>query len=266
MGGGEPRDARKRADRAAAGEAGEDGIAQGEVAVAAGSGRLRVGIVCGLAAERAALGALARAPGVAVAVSGARPDVAEAEAARLAADGVGLLISFGLAGGLAPGLLPGDLVMPRRVVSEAGEAWEMASTEAAIDALPPALARRIARPDRLLGLERVAVKVTEKQALAAAAGAAAVDMESHRVARAAAAAGIPALAWRAIGDPAGRALPALAARAIRRDGRPDIPSVLLGLLRRPYDLATLLAAKRDSDAALASLSASAPALDRLATP
>ncbi|MEM6487741.1 MAG: hypothetical protein AAF677_05625 [Pseudomonadota bacterium] len=218
-------------------------------------GQARIGIVCGLVAERETLGPLLDHPRVAVAVSGARPALAETEAAALAEAGCDVLVSYGLAGGLAPGLTPGTLIWPRHVVSESGEDWTMEDVAAAT-----AASRTGRTVERLLGLERVAVMVSEKQALAAASGAAAVDMESHRVARVAAARGRRTIAWRAIGDPASRALPALAANAVRRDGRPDIPSVLLGLLRRPLDLPKLMAAKRDSDAALTALAASVPLL------
>ncbi|MFN7174685.1 MAG: hypothetical protein ACK4MT_08280, partial [Thermaurantiacus tibetensis] len=78
----------------------------------------RVGIVCGLASEAAALGL----PGVAV--SGARPEMAEAHARRLAAEGAEALLSVGLAGALAPGLAPGDLLVPARVVTAEGRGFE----------------------------------------------------------------------------------------------------------------------------------------------
>jgi len=83
----------------------------------------------------------------------------------------------------------------------------------------------------------------------------AVDMESHRVARVAAEAGVAALAVRAVGDPADWALPMLATRALGADGRPKIGAVAAGLLRRPGDLGLLLRVKRDTEAALATLSA-----------
>ncbi|MEM6972553.1 MAG: phosphorylase [Pseudomonadota bacterium] len=212
-----------------------------------------IGIVCGIAAEREVLGALIDDPRVAVRVAGARPAVAEAETTALAALGCRLIVSWGIAGGLAPGLAAGDVVVPREVVSEGGEVWEMAV---------PDIDRAMMRPvSRLLGIEHVATEVTEKQALAAASGAALVDMESHRVARAAGAAGVPAMVWRSISDPAGRALPALVSDAVTRDGHPAYGRILLGLARRPFDLPSLIAAGRDSREALAGLAASLPALN-----
>ncbi|MEO0823222.1 MAG: hypothetical protein AAF074_22730 [Pseudomonadota bacterium] len=216
-----------------------------------------VGILCGMAMERAALGPAVLADDrFAVAVSGARPARAEAEAERLAAAGCRVLVSFGVAGGLDPALAPGTLLAPARVVTEAGEDWPLAWPEGLAAALG-------ARPvERLLGLERVALGRHEKAALHVASGAAAVDMESHRVARAAARAGLAAIAIRAVADPAARSLPRLAADALDEEGRPRILTVLWRLFARPQDLPALLRTKRDTDAALASLPAAAPHLAR----
>ncbi|MEM6421576.1 MAG: hypothetical protein AAF698_03230 [Pseudomonadota bacterium] len=214
----------------------------------------RIGIICGMESERIALGGAADHPSILTAISAARPAQAEAEAARLAGAGCTLLVSWGLAGGLAPGLTPGDLIVPRTVVSEAGEEWAAAPCPSPLEALARA------QPERLLGVEHVVLDPVDKAKLAAASGAAAVDMESHRVARAAAAAGVAFLVVRALGDPATRALPALAADAIGPDGRPKILRVVLGLIARPTDLPALLRTKRDSDAGHAALQGAAAAI------
>lgn len=54
-------------------------------------------------------------------------------------------------------------------------------------------------------------------------------------------------------DPAERALPPLALDAVDENGAPRIGRVLRGLAARPGDLRALLALKRDSDAAHATL-------------
>jgi adenosylhomocysteine nucleosidase len=217
-----------------------------------------LGIVCGMVTEVRALGQWARDPRVLVAVSGARPGRAEAEARRLVAAGCQALLSWGVAGGLDPALVPGDLVVPAEVLAEDGACWGFsAKLRAGIPAGVPSPRRGEGQGGggRILGLDRMAATTAEKATLFQRTGAVAVDMESHRIARVAAesGAGLPALAIRAIGDPAGRALPALAATALGEDGRPRVGPVAAGLMRRPGDLAALLRVKRDTDAALAAL-------------
>ena len=65
-----------------------------------------VGIVCGMVSEVRALGRWADDPRITIAVSGARPERAEAEARRLVAEGCRALMSWGVAGGLDPALVP----------------------------------------------------------------------------------------------------------------------------------------------------------------
>jgi adenosylhomocysteine nucleosidase len=219
-----------------------------------------LGIVCGMVTEVRALGQWARDPRVLVAVSGARPGRAEAEARRLVAAGCQALLSWGVAGGLDSALVPGDLVVPAEVLAEDGACWGFsAKLRAGIPAGVPSPRRGEGQGGggRILGLDHMVMTTAEKATLFQRTGAVAVDMESHRVARVAAEsgaeAGLPALAIRAIGDPAGRAPPALAATALGEDGRPRIGPVAAGLMRRPGDLAALLRVKRDTDAALAAL-------------
>jgi nucleoside phosphorylase len=249
----------------------------------------RLGIVCGMAAEARALGRWARDPRVAVAISAGRPDRAETEARCLVEAGVGTLLSWGIAGALDPALGPGALIVPDEVIGPDGIAYGLASAELAAaiagrDLLPPATGGRAEEGGRrtaaaesnlpppplwgrdgegataipaagvlIAGADSVLLDPAAKAALRARTGAAAVDMESHRVAAVAAGAGLACLGVRAISDPADRALPALAADALGPDGRPRTGAVIGGLLRRPGDLPALLAAGRDSRAALAAL-------------
>lgn len=203
-------------------------------ATGARAGPARLAVICGMAAEAEALGPWRRDPRLAIAISGARPDRAEAETARLLDEGCAMAISFGVAGGLDPALRPGDPLLCGAVVEEGGPR---------------------ADPDgaALLGVEAVVLDPSEKRRLFEATGAQAVDMETHRVARAARARGRSWRAIRAVGDPAERALPALAAEALDANGRPRIGHVLARLLRQPGQLPALLSVKRDTDAALATL-------------
>ncbi|MCH8952346.1 MAG: hypothetical protein IID49_09510, partial [Proteobacteria bacterium] len=73
-----------------------------------------------MVSEVRALGRWADDPRIAIAVSGARPDRAEAEARRLVAGGCRVLLSWGVAGGLDPALRPGELVIPAEIVAEDG--------------------------------------------------------------------------------------------------------------------------------------------------
>ena len=212
-----------------------------------------IGILCGMVREAEALGDLAHDPRVAVAISGARPDKAEAEARRLARNGCRLLVSWGIAGGLAPAYRPGEIIVPSAVMNSRGERF----------GLRPDLVGRKPGPV-MLGLDEVVLSVRAKAALAAT-GAVAVDMETHRVAMVGQEHEIPVIAIRAVADPAGLALPKLAATALGEDGRPKIGSVVLGLLTRPFDLPALLTLKENTDDAITALGAEAAVLGEAVT-
>jgi adenosylhomocysteine nucleosidase len=97
--------------------------------------------------------------------------------------------------------------------------------------------------------ERVAATVAEKQALFAATGAAAVDLESGAVAHAAAERGVPFIAVRAVCDPADRALPPAALVALGSSGGIGILRVLGNVARQPSQVPALLRLARDAAAA-----------------
>lgn len=197
-----------------------------------------------MASEAAALGKLRRQPDLLVAVSGARPQQAEALARRLIAQQVDALLSWGIAGGLNPDLPSGALLIPGSVVD----------TD---ETVLPLVAVRMSGQDAkvsLAGVESVIATPAGKAGLRDRTGADAADMETHRVARVAAEAAIPCFAIRAISDTVHRALPPGTEDALDVEGRPRVLPVLMGLLRHPGRLPQLLAAKRDLDAALATLS------------
>lgn len=198
-----------------------------------------IGVVCGMQAEAQALGRWRDDPRISVGISGADPDRAETLAREMAASGVTNLVSWGLAGGLAPSLdsgvvlTVGAVILPdgTRVAFERGAMGDVA----------------------ILGSDTVVASPDEKHRLWQQTGALAVDMETHRLAQVSMDTGVGLEIVRAVSDPAGRALPALAATALGPDGRPRIGRVLAGLAARPWELPALLAAKRDSDRALAAL-------------
>jgi nucleoside phosphorylase len=99
-----------------------------------------------MAAEARALGPWARDARVVVAVSGGRPDRAEAAARGLVQQGVRALLSWGIAGALDPALAPGALILPDRVVCPDGSVRGLASLFAA--AAPAAAASAAGQASR----------------------------------------------------------------------------------------------------------------------
>lgn len=181
-----------------------------------------------------------------MAVGGGLPAGAERAAETLVAQGVTGLVSFGLAGGLDPTLRPGAIVMPARV--RAG---------AAVFATSPLLGAT--KGDMLAG-DRIIARAQEKQALFAATGAQALDLESGAVARVAARHGLPFAVLRAICDPAERDLPPAALVALDQSGAIGLLRVLASLARAPGQLPGLLALARDAAAARRALLAATRAI------
>jgi len=175
-----------------------------------------------------------------VIAGGGLPAGARAAAEALVLHGVSALMSFGLAGGLDPALTPGMLAVPRRVISAAGTwATDRALTETCGGATAEAL----------FAGETIVATATEKAALHAQTGAAAIDLESGEVAAVAARHGLPFVVVRAICDPAGRDLPPAALAALNSAGVIGLGRVLASLLRAPRQLPLLLALARDASAA-----------------
>lgn len=210
-----------------------------------------IGIITGVRREAACLGGRWR-----VACSGADAGRAGELAARMVAEGVSGLVSFGLAGGLAEHLNPGDLVVPDRVTTEAGEtyapdpAWRTAVADGAYGGCLLALPYPLATPEA-------------KRRAATASGAVAVDMESGAVGRVARDAGLPFLVVRAIADPLTRSLPPAALAAVGPEGEVRIGAVLAVLASAPAQVVDLTRLSLDSAAGLRRLKA---AVSRLREP
>lgn len=178
-----------------------------------------------------------------IAVSAAKPDRAEAEALRLAREGAGGLISFGLCGGLDPKLKAGDLVAPNQIICKQ-DMWGIS---------PFLIGRSVVQAEFGLGSDQVISNVEEKTALFQSTGAAIVDMESHRIGKVCCDWNIPFFVLRAVCDPAGQSIPAAAAHAIDDQGKTRPLAVAAGLFKNPGDFADLMRLKKQTEAALATL-------------
>lgn len=194
-------------------------------------GRSGLGIVTGLAAEAA----IARGLTPLVRCSGGDAGRAAVLAEELAAAGVSMLWSFGIAGGLAPTLGSGRIVLATEVLTEAGSLPADRSLLASLAAaLPEAL------PGPIRASEAPVATPDAKTRLHRATGALAVDMESGAVARVAQRHGLPFAAIRTIADTARETLPPAALVGLDAQGRPALAPVLQALAHRPAQLPALL--------------------------
>ena len=211
-----------------------------------------IGVVTGLKSEIASLRPVWRGAAFAFFAAGGSAARAEDAARRMAAGGVALLMSVGVAGGLDPGALCGDVVLARSVKGPDGRAYP---ADAAWHArLAAAFSTGVRWSDAaLLGSDRAILGVADKAALFRQTGAAAVDMESHGVARAAAALNVPFVALRAIADPAGCAIPSSAMAGMAADGSTRALAVLARLSLRPWEIPAIARLARDSRRAHAAL-------------
>ena len=207
---------------------------------------MKLGIVCGLLSEKAALGSIDHP----VDVSGADPHRAYDHALRLADEGAELLVSIGLAGALKSDLQPGDLIVPHTVITADGVVYRAIGLKSA-----HAKACSV-----LFGSDSVISTVGEKASIAQKYDAGAVDMESHAVARAALEKGIPFSVVRAVADGAHQALPPSTEGAVRADGSVDTLQTLSKLLRRPGDLPELIAVGQQAAKGTRTLRLRAPGL------
>lgn len=209
---------------------------------------MKLGIVCGLKSEAAALGKH-RHP---VAISGADAGRAYAGAMRLAADGAECLVSIGLAGALMGHLETGDILLPREVLNRDGDRF----------AVHP-LSQELPRPADgapLLGSDDLVTSAEEKARLGSAHGASAVDMESHAVALVAQQRHLPLYVIRVVADPADQAFPPSALSSVKEDGSVDTLKTLGKLLGRPADLPELMKLGAQASKALDVLRKDGPAL------
>ena len=229
----------------------------------------RLGVVVGLAAEGEIAGRIQALDGSLtnlIAVSGADSARARTLAEGQIAEGVGALLSFGIAGGLAPQARSDRLVLPEAVLLPAGgriacdPAWR-AALAACLEAKGLGVE---AAP--LQGSDRALTSPQDKAELHRAQGAFAVDMESHAVAAAAKAAGLPFLVMRAVADPAERALPAWATAATGSDGRVKLGTAIMALCRRPWEIPAAMRLGAETRSALNVLGRAVRLCPRLGLP
>jgi len=206
------------------------------------------GFLVGLASEADVL-RQAGVPNSKIKVSGMRADIAQSAAKSLFAAGFDPLISFGTAGGLTDDLRPGDLLLPEEIVDETGQV-------AAVDPKSRALVTNGipgSKPGRLLALDRGLSSEEEKRAFSSRFLAVAVDMESHHLARAAKLGGRGFL----VVDGVTSEIPAFALKAIDDKGKPNLMTMLAGILKNPSTLPSLLHLGRHSTKAHQTLSKAA---------
>ena len=208
----------------------------------------KVGVIAAMVGEARRLGV----SGARVLHSGVGPVRAADAARRLLAEECHALVSAGVAGGLDPTLDAGAVVIPDWVAGpdgrrfECDRPWRVAVRE-----------RIDGRDGGIVGSATVVGTVAAKRALFAA-GAVAVDMESHAVAEVAAEAGVPFIAVRVVADTAEMALPAWALDTVDSNGRLQVGRAVASLAFAPWRIATALrlaAASRDGYDALGRVAA-----------
>jgi adenosylhomocysteine nucleosidase len=204
------------------------------------------GVVAALGAEARTLGRPVRrsdglfavGDGILMAVSGMGCPAAAAAARRLLDAGATALVSWGMAGGLDPRLTAGTICLPRRVVTE--DSGTFSTDHHWREILTAAVAARSGIEGGDLLTSATAIDdIAGKAAAFMRTGAVAVDMESSGVAAIAANHGVPFIAIRVIVDTAADELPQAAVEAIQF-GRVRIPRLILGIVRRPRDIAPLM--------------------------
>ena len=148
----------------------------------------------------------------------------------LAGFGAPLVVSAGVCGGLDPRLRSGDLVIPERVIDEAGVSHALRTTHhrAAVSAAPTT-----AWTGPLVTTRDVVSTPGAKGSLFAASGAVAVDMESAVIAARAARSGYPALVIRAVSDDARHCLPPELTRLVTPEGRLRFAGAIALTVKRP---------------------------------
>jgi adenosylhomocysteine nucleosidase len=201
-------------------------------------------VVVALREESRAVERALRGHGATVLRTGIGQKLAQEKAARaIEANPPRRVIVAGFGGGLRPGIVAGDVVAASTVCEPSGQEWS-----APADLVELAASVRVPEcrvvVGRLVTVEKVIATVAAKQALRAATGADAVDMESSGVLRAAAARGIPVLCLRAILDEAEFELPFDFGKILTPEGRPRILKALGAVTANPGNLARILPLRR----------------------
>lgn len=175
---------------------------------------------------------------VALWLSGMGEQAARAAAEGLHKGGATALVSFGVAGALDPRLKPGDLILPDSI-HHAGKVWPVTTEwRDRLQSLLPMHDRIVV--GTLASSQVPLTSEKEKQDLAQATGACAVDMESGAIAEVAANAGIPFIVVRAIIDPVHFSPPAALLGAVYPDGGVNPVRLMTLILKRSVYISTLM--------------------------
>ena len=174
-----------------------------------------------------------------VVLSGIGPRAAGAAAESLAWAGVAGLVSFGYSGALKPALKSGTLILPDEIIDAEGNRY---TTDGAwLSALAAAIA-----PDvpvvvgPLLSVAHMLASAEAKCAAHDATGAVAVDMESSAIGAVAGRHGLPFIAVRAVLDEAAHTVPSAILAAVDERGTVGLGRLVLALLARRREIATLI--------------------------
>lgn len=195
-----------------------------------------------------------------IVLSGIGPDRAAAGAAILIEQGCKALLGWGCAAALDPGLRPGDLIVPEKVISAAGEAFEP-DRQWRRNILDRLTRVRTIHAGAITESRRLVETASGKRALRDQTGACALDMESAAIAKVAAKHLIPFVTIRAIADPSGMDLPKPVALAVDREGNLKLPLLLTMIARYPGSIPGLIQLGFDFRAAQRSLRLSARGLE-----
>ena len=189
-----------------------------------------------------------------VALSGIGPRAAGAAAEKLAWAGAAGLVSFGYAGALKPALRSGTLILPDEIIDADGTRY---STDGAwLSALAAAISPDVpVVTGPLLSVAHMLASAEDKRAAHAATGAVAVDMESAAIAAVAGRMGLPFIAVRAVLDEAAHAVPSAVLAAVDESGTVGLGRLVLALLARRREIATLIPLARAARASNHTLAA-----------
>jgi adenosylhomocysteine nucleosidase len=157
-------------------------------------------------------------------LSGVGPGKAAAAASGLIEQGCNALVSWGCAAAISAELKAGDLIVPERVLSATGEAFET-DCEWRSDVLERLADRKGVHAGAITEARTLVATAADKRSLRNQTGAVALDMESAAIARIAARQNIPFMTIRAVADPACMDLPKPVAIALNPDG--DVRLALL---------------------------------------
>jgi len=200
-----------------------------------------IGVIVGFAREASCLKRhkhCGRDVPLSVAMSGAEKSGALKAAQTLIDGGIDALMSFGVAGGLQDDVAVGDVVFADKIYHKDGvwmchKAWSHALW-ARYASVP------FARRGSVFGSDILVPEIAEKRALGERTGALVVDMESHIGACLAHRHGIPFMAVRAVVDRVDKAIPPVLYHVIAPDGSYDVGGVMKALLRRPWQVGSLI--------------------------